>query len=840
MEIHGKKKIVLLGMMTRMPVAGNMWLVAQYLIGFQRLGYDPYYVEAHARTPSALMEHPDDDSSAKAASFIDRMMRRFDLSDHWAFHALHDDGRCYGMSEGELKRLYQSAELIINLHGGTVPQPEHYATDRLVYLETDPVALEIELHDGNRETIQFLEPHSAFFTWGLNYGHSDCRVPLPERFPFKPTRPPVICDWWDNGQPGGDLFTTVGNWRQYGHDIQFQGETFHWSKHHEYLKFLDLPRRVDQPFELALGSFEESDRQLLESQGWRICNAMDFSADLDAYRHYIRQSRGEFTVAKDQNVRLRSGWFSERSAQYLAAGRPVITQETGFSNVLPTGRGLFGFSTMGEIIAGVEAINSDYAAHCRAAADLAREYFNYDVVLRQFLSKLGVDCARPKNDANLVPAKPFTADLVLTPVSRKPTTLAETTMRAVSAWPVAAASPPIHFAEHAAPRVSIIILTHDNLTFTKLCLESILANTDYSDYEIVIVDNASTDGTPDYLRELAASYPHVRVSFNDSNRGFAAANNQGLAMAKGDVLVLLNNDTIVAPGWLTSLVRHLADPSVGAVGPVTNCIGNEAQVVSSYRTYGEFLKFAAEHVASHRGECFEIRMLVMFCLAMRRDVFERVGDLDERFVGAMFEDDDYAMRLRAGGFRLLCAEDAFVHHFGQASIGKWAMTAEYGERFHANRDLWEDKWQRKWLPHQHRPNLEYQDMVSRIRQAVEAALPADADVLVISKGDDELLELNGRRGRHFPQADDGEYSGFNPANDRDAIEQLELLRRQGAEFLLIPGTSLWWLDHYRQFERHLAEQYSVALRREDTCLIFSLDDATAQAVVSSASNSMEA
>jgi GT2 family glycosyltransferase len=828
MEIHGKKKIVLLGMMTRMPVAGNMWLVAQYLIGFQRLGYDPYYVEAHARTPSALMEHPEDDSSAKAAAFIDRIMRRFDLSGHWAFHALHDDGRCYGMSNSELKRLYQSAELIVNLHGGTVPQPEHYATDRLVYLETDPVALEIELHDGNRETIEFLEPHSAFFTWGLNYGHPDCRVPLPERFPFKPTRPPVIHDWWENGQPGGghDRFTTIGNWRQYGHDIQFQGETFHWSKHHEYLKFLDLPRRVDQPFELALGSFDEADRQLLESQGWRVCNAMDFSADLDAYRHYIQRSRGEFTVAKDQNVRLRSGWFSERSAQYLAAGRPVITQETGFSNVLPTGQGLFGFSTMEEIIAGIEAINSDYAAHCRAAAALAREHFNYDVVLQKFLTELGVDRARDKNSMNLVPAKP--------------TTLAEATTQAISAWSAAIASPPSGLARHASPRVSIIILTHDNLTFTKLCLESVVANTDYGDYEIVIVDNASADGTPDYLRELAARYANVRVSFNDRNRGFAAANNQGLATADGDVLVLLNNDTIVAPGWLTSLVRHLADPSVGAVGPVTNCIGNEAQVVSSYRTYGEFLKFAAHHVASHRGECFEIRMLVMFCLAMRRDVFERVGDLDERFVGAMFEDDDYAMRLHAAGFRLLCAEDAFVHHFGQASIGKWAMTAEYGERFHANRARWEEKWQRKWLPHQHRPNLEYQDMVARIRQAVEAALPADARVLVISKGDDELLALNGRHGRHFPQADDGTYSGFNPANDRDAIEQLERLRRQGAEFLLIPGTSLWWLDHYRQFERHLAQQYSVALRREDTCLIFSLDDATARAVVSGASNSKEA
>ena len=118
---------------------------------------------------------------------------------------------------------------------------------------------------------------------------------------------------------------------------------------------------------------------------------MDISTDLDAYRSYVQQSRGEFTVAKDQNIRLRSGWFSERSAQYLAAGRPVITQETGFSNALPTGRGLFAFSTMDDILAAVDAVNSDYPRHCRAAAEIAREYFNYDKVLGQLMFDMGIE-----------------------------------------------------------------------------------------------------------------------------------------------------------------------------------------------------------------------------------------------------------------------------------------------------------------------------------------------------------------------------------------------------------------------------------------------------------------
>jgi hypothetical protein len=387
-----QKKIVLLGMLTRMPVAGAIWGTVQYLIGFRRLGYDVYYVEAHARTPGTLMENDDDDSSALAAAFIDRVMRHFDLGgDHWAFHALHDDGRCYGLTEGQLKELYRSAALIINHHGGTVPLPEHSATGRLIYLETDPVELEIGLYDNVQEAIDFLEPHVAFFTWGLNYGHPDCRVPLPDRFPFRMSPPVVVPDLWPAYRGGpADIFTTVGNWKQPGHHVVFRGEVYEWSKHYEFLKFIDLPRRTDQAFELALASYDEEDKALLEGHGWKVRDALGFSPDLETYARYLGGSRGEFTVAKDQNVRLRSGWFSERSAQYLAAGRPVITQETGFSNALPTGRGLFAFSTMEEILQAVEAVNSAYPQHCRAASELAQKYFSYDVVLPRLLSEVGL------------------------------------------------------------------------------------------------------------------------------------------------------------------------------------------------------------------------------------------------------------------------------------------------------------------------------------------------------------------------------------------------------------------------------------------------------------------
>ena len=216
-------------------------------------------------------------------------------------------------------------------------------------------------------------------------------MPAFERFNFKPTRPPIVLDFWQPDRNGaGRTFTTVGNWQQPWREVMFQGEVYHWSKHYEFLKFLDLPGRTNQAFELALSSYEEDDKRMLESRGWQVRHALDFSTDLDAYRRYIVGSRGEFTVAKDQNVRVRSGWFSERSAQYLAAGRPVVTQETGFSNILPTGQGLFAFSTMDEIVEAVESVNSDYEHHRRAASAIAQDYFNYEVVLTRLLADIGL------------------------------------------------------------------------------------------------------------------------------------------------------------------------------------------------------------------------------------------------------------------------------------------------------------------------------------------------------------------------------------------------------------------------------------------------------------------
>lgn len=810
--------VVVLGMMTKIPVAGVVWQTIHYLMGLELMGLDVYYVESHARTPSMLMEREGDDGSARAAGFIGGVMRRFGLADRWAFHALHDDGAVHGMSRSQLLRLYAEADVILNLHGGTDPLPEHAATGRLVYVETDPVQLQIELYEQDPTAIAYLEPHVALFTFGENYGQPGCGLPVSDTFRFLPTRQPVVLDLWAAGCAApADAFTTIGNWRQPWRDVRFQGETYHWTKHLEFEKFIDVPARTGAVFELALSSYTDEDRALLEGHGWRIVHALDFSTDLDAYRGYIVGSRGEFTVAKDQNVRLRTGWFSDRSATYLAAGRPVVTQDTGFGNVLPTGAGLFAFTTIDDVMDAVDAIERDGEGQRRAAMAIGREYFDHDVVLRPILEEVGVHVPprRPpgRADQRTDPAPPWPLDLDLTVRRRRPTTLPTETLATVLGAPLPS---PGRRDDDVAPTMTVVVAVHDRLVFTRLCVETVLATT-AADVELVVVDNASQDLTPAYLGELAVRSGRVRTIRNDENRGFATAINQGLAAARGDVLVILNNDTVVAPGWLGRLERHLDDPSIGMVGPRTNGAPNEARTDVPYTTYGGFLHAACARPSS--PSAFDIAVLTMFCVALRRDAYERVGPLDEGFEIGMFEDDDYSLRMHRVGLRTVCADDVLVHHFGEATLGALVPSGEHARIFAANRRHFEHKWGCAWTSHEGRPEDAYRAMVADVRAAITDAVPVGATVLVVSKGDDELLAVPARVARHFPADDDGGFAGWYAEAVDDVVGQIYREIARGAGYLVFPPSAAWWFDFYDGLEAWIGEQFD-ELAGADGCRIF--------------------
>jgi hypothetical protein len=253
------------------------------------------------------------------------------------------------------------------------------------------VAAQVKVAKGDKATITALAAHDVHFSFGVNFGRPDCKVPL-QRFRWLPSCQPVVLDLWDRApttQPNGTAYNTIATWQNKGKDIVYQGETYYWSKDREFLKILDLPRRRKVPFELAVG-VNDKVRRRLDANGWRVTDPVQVSSNLGRYRDFIRNSRGEFTVAKDQNIRLRSGWFSDRTACYLAASRPAINQDTGFGSYFPTGKGLFAFRTIGDILAAVDEIERDYAGNCRAAREIAQAYFAAEKVVGSLMQRAGL------------------------------------------------------------------------------------------------------------------------------------------------------------------------------------------------------------------------------------------------------------------------------------------------------------------------------------------------------------------------------------------------------------------------------------------------------------------
>ncbi len=386
--------IIVLGLLGQFPMAGMAWQLIHYLVGLQRLGFKVFYVEETDVPPYDPRVKSFTNDCTYSLQVIADTLGRFGFGQAWSYH----DGiesQWYGLPKRRVQELFAQALAVFNLCAATHPESLTFRPrGKLVYLETDPVLMQVRLAEGDPHALRFLAGHDAHVTYGENLGEPDCPIPLPQ-FAWRKTRPPVVPDLW----PFQDVdthgpFTTISTWHNRGKDLCFRGESYLWSKHDNFLAIVDLPRRTSTQLELAAEIDNPIEHALFLQHGWILTNPLAVSHDMNMYQCYICDARGEFTVSKDAVVRTRSGWFSDRSVCFLAAGKPVVTQETGFSKYIPTGRGLFAFETKDDVLAAFEAINSDYRAHARAAQDIAQEYFGAKKLLAKMLEDVGIGSVR--------------------------------------------------------------------------------------------------------------------------------------------------------------------------------------------------------------------------------------------------------------------------------------------------------------------------------------------------------------------------------------------------------------------------------------------------------------
>jgi hypothetical protein len=387
------KRIVVMGFMGSMPIAGVIWQHIHYIVGLQRLRHHVYYIEDSARLPYNPETFEVNDDFAYAARVLDRLSREFGFKNRWAFCARYlPRNPTAGLSLKKVRQLYREADAILNICGAQEFNEDLLVSDRILYIESDPGVEQIKIDKRVKSTIEYLRQHRALFTFGENIGTRSFPVPT-HGFKWLPTRQPVVTNLWNTKRSASRVavFTSVANWSTSGlKDITWRGERYLWSKSREFLRFISAPKKADETFELATNIENPKTRRKFERNGWRLRCPLQMSVDYWLYRDYIQRSKGEFTVAKDQYVRLNTGWFSDRSACYLAAGRPVITQETDFTKIYGGKTGLLAFRSLGEIVDAVKAINSDYSKHSRAAYDLAREFFESDKVLKSILNCAGI------------------------------------------------------------------------------------------------------------------------------------------------------------------------------------------------------------------------------------------------------------------------------------------------------------------------------------------------------------------------------------------------------------------------------------------------------------------
>jgi hypothetical protein len=380
-----KLTILLSGMMAAdLHQGGATWAVLQYVLGLRRLGHDVVFVEPVK--PSSLQSTGGSFEESANAAYFREVANEFGIGEI-ATLLLADSQQTVGLPYRRLCQIASSADVLINISGMLTDPNLLEPIPRRIYLDLDPAFIQL-WHAVQGIDMRF-DAHTHFVTVGLALGQIDCPVPSCGRA-WIPTLQPVVLDRWPVADTiRHDALTTIGNWRGYG-SIKYRGD-FYGQKAHSLRPLIGLPQRTSEKFALALAihSDEKKDLTALAENGWHLIDPTQVAATPAAYQWFIQGSKAEFGLAKSGYVLSRCGWFSDRSACYLASGRPVLSQETDFSRFLPTGEGLFAFKTVEDVLTALDALNSDYSRHARAAREIAEEFFDSDKVLARLLESIG-------------------------------------------------------------------------------------------------------------------------------------------------------------------------------------------------------------------------------------------------------------------------------------------------------------------------------------------------------------------------------------------------------------------------------------------------------------------
>jgi hypothetical protein len=372
-------KIICSGYLVRYPLGGFSWHHLQYLVGLRRLGHEVIYLEDYG-WPNSCYDPARNDMTADPSygiNYLLSMLQSHGLTDYWCY--LAEDGSAHGMPRERLAQLCQECDLYLNLSNiNWIPELEQ--CQRRVLVDTDPVFTQIGAHGLGG-------PFSRYhvrFTYGEAVHHPGCDMPTGATS-WLPTRQPVVLDLWSmKAAEQTAPFTTVMNWSPLGdqkHEARVYGQ-----KDREFEPFFSLPRDMGEAMVVAVNAPVAVQKRLADG-GWRLVNPLEITRTPKAYQGYLQGSRAEFSVAKHGYVTTQCGWFSDRSSTYLAAGRPVIVQDTGFSDFLPCGEGLFAYRTREEAVGAVLRLHEDYDVHCQAARSVAEEYFDARQVLTDLLER---------------------------------------------------------------------------------------------------------------------------------------------------------------------------------------------------------------------------------------------------------------------------------------------------------------------------------------------------------------------------------------------------------------------------------------------------------------------